>query len=620
MCGIAGFFWTGQQADPGRVQRMCDRIRHRGPDDQGVHTDGGCGIGMRRLSIIDLTTGHQPMSNEDRSVWVVFNGEIYDYSELRRDLIAQGHHFHTHSDTETLIHLYEQEGVEGIAKLRGMFAYALWDGRRRRLMLVRDRFGKKPLYYAVLPQGIVFGSEIKCLEEAGVPLETDEDALKLYFQFNHIPDPYTAYRAIRRLAAGCWLTFDEKGRLEQGRYWRLSPSAAAPVPVPSYEQSCDAVRQMFDEAVRIRLVSDVPLGAFLSGGIDSSLVVASMALQTKEPVKTFSVGFEEQPFNELPYAAAVARHYATDHHEMIVRPDAIGLVGRLVSHFDEPFADSSAIPTLILSEETRRHVAVALSGDGGDEFFGGYESFFAVDRLSRLDAIPQAVRSLLNGAAFLLPYAARGKNYLRMISRKTPLDRYFELSYAHYFLRRGLLQQKWVLDGGAEILQRMLPYAFHPDAKDTLSEVMYWEATEKLTGDMLVKVDRMSMAASLEVRSPLLDHRLAEMAAKLPHSFKIRGGSGKRILIDSMRDRLPPEILNRPKQGFGVPLKDWFRTTLREFLWDHLANPRFYGRNIVQPAFLRYLLEEHNAGRRDNSHWLWSLLMLELWYRKREAH
>ena len=351
---------------------MTDLIRHRGPDDEGIYTDGLCGIGMRRLSIIDLNTGHQPISNEDGSIWVVFNGEIYNYQELRDDLISRGHRFATNSDTETLVHLYEQEGTEGLHRLRGMFAYCIWDARKRKMLLVRDRFGKKPLYYAKTSSGFYFASELKCLRAAGVPLDLDSDALRLYFRFGYIPEPYSAFRSIRKLMPGCWIECSVEGDIQQGRYWRLPAFAKDNQTGLSEAQTRERICELFDEAVRIRLISDVPLGAFLSGGIDSSLVVASMALQSSVPVKTFSVGFEESGYNELPYARLVAQKYKTDHHEIIVRPDSVSLINKLVHHFDEPFSDSSAIPTYLVSEFAARHVKVALSGDGGDEFFAGY--------------------------------------------------------------------------------------------------------------------------------------------------------------------------------------------------------------------------------------------------------
>ncbi len=429
MCGIAGFVRLDQPAQPSLVQAMCGEIRHRGPDDEGVHVDRGCGIGMRRLSIIDLSTGHQPISNEDGSVWIVFNGEIYSYQELRADLMARGHQFRTASDTETLVHLYEQEGVEGLKRLRGMFAFAIWDARQSRLLLARDRFGKKPLYYAVLPNGIWFGSEISCLRQAGVPLDTDPEALRLYFQFNYIPDPLTAYRAIRRVPAAGWLTY-ERGAVRQGRYWQMPAPVAEPAPGFTHAEAVIRVREKFDEAVRIRMIADVPLGAFLSGGIDSSSVVASMALQSPEPIKTFSIGFEESRFNELPYARMVADKYATDHHEIVVRPDSIGIIQKFIKHFGEPFADSSAIPTFIVSEFAARSVKVALSGDGGDELFGGYTSFQQVQRYQPMDRVPQSLRLLISWISARLPYSAYGKNFLHMIGRRNGLDRYFAFNYA----------------------------------------------------------------------------------------------------------------------------------------------------------------------------------------------
>ncbi|HMC60247.1 MAG TPA: asparagine synthase (glutamine-hydrolyzing), partial [Candidatus Solibacter sp.] len=508
------------------------------------------------------------------------------------------------------------EGPEGLKRLRGMFAFAIWDSRRRRLFLARDRFGKKPLYYAVLPDGLYFGSEIECLREAGVPLDTDQEALRLYFQFNYIPDPLTAFRAIRKLPASGWMEYSQDGTLRQGTYWKLPEPASQPPAGLSEEEARRRLRDEFDEAVRIRMMADVPLGAFLSGGIDSSSVVASMALQSKEPVKTFSIGFEEAAYNELSYAALVAKKYGTDHHEILVRPDSANLVPKLVRHFGEPFGDSSAIPTYLVSEFAVQHVKVALSGDGGDELFAGYESFAAMERLRKFDLVPEAVRWLLARAAELLPYAAYGKNYLRMISRPNALERYFEYNYAPWFMRRRLLQPEWMLPADGAFLIRTMAACLPAPGAGILTQAMYFEATANLTGDMLVKVDRMSMANSLEVRSPLLDHKLAEFAATLPHCWKLRNGRGKRILIDAIGDRLPVELLHRGKMGFGVPLDAWFRGPLRAMLWDHLTSSRFLDRGVVSPGFVRTLLEEHDSRRRNNETWLWSLLVLDLWFQQ----
>lgn len=618
MCGIAGFVLREGKADQAAVRAMCDQIRHRGPDDEGIYVDGGCGIGMRRLSIIDLSTGHQPISNEDRSAWIVFNGEIYNYQELRDSLVAQGHQFTTHSDTETLIHLYEQYGIEGISQLRGMFAYAIWDAPQRRITLVRDRFGKKPLYYAVLPSGLYFGSELKCLYPAGVPLEIDEQALRLYFQFSYIPDPLSPYKAVRKLPPGGWLTYDMHGNVRQGTYWQLPEPVREPARDMTEESAADRVREIFDESVRMRMIADVPLGAFLSGGLDSSSVVASMSMQSKERVKTFSIGWDENEYNELPAARLVAQKFNTDHHEILVRPDSVNLVSKLVHYFDEPFGDSSAIPTYIVSEFAVQHVKVALTGDGGDELFAGYESFFAVDQLRRFDKVPQIGRTVLSKVADAWPYSFYGKNYLRMVSRPTPLSRYFELNYAHYFLRKSLLKQKWMLPADSAYLTDAFPDSLLPEDRDILQQALYFEARAKLSGDMLVKVDRMSMANSLEVRSPLLDHKLAEFAMAVPHQWKMQNGKGKQILLKAVGNRLPPELLKLPKKGFGVPLALWFRTSLRSMLWDHLTSRAFLDRGIVSKDFVLHMLREHDSGRRNNNHWLWMLLMFELWMRSFE--
>ncbi len=619
MCGIAGYVLAKGRADQETVARMCDQIRYRGPDDSGYHVDGRCALGMRRLSIIDLAGGHQPIPNEDRSLWVVYNGEVYNYQELHRDLAGRGHRFTTVSDTETLLHLHEEDGVGGLHKLRGMFAYALWDARRQELLLVRDRFGKKPLYYAHLPNGLFFASEIKSLRAAGIPLPTNPEALKLYFLLGYIPEPYSAYQTVRKLEPGSWLLYRADGSVSRGRYWNMpEPESREPAGF-SPEDACQRVRETFDEAVRLRLIADVPLGAFLSGGIDSSLVVASMARQSRDPVKTFSIGFEESEYNELKYAAMVARRYGTDHHELMVRPDSVSLVEKLIHHFDEPFADSSAIPTYLVSEFAAQHVKVALSGDGGDELFAGYTRSQTIEGLLFMDRVPAFLRAGLAALARWLPFSAYGKNYLHMLSRSGPMDRYFESNFSNYYLRKQLLQPEWMLPADYGFLMRMLPDAFLPTTADPLSQALYFETAVNLPGDMLVKVDRMSMAASLEVRCPLLDRDLADVAASIPNSWKIREGRGKYLLVKALGDTLPPELLTREKMGFGVPLDHWFRGPLREMLHDHLTGSRFLERGIVSPPFVRHLIEEHRTGRRNHAAWLWSLLMLEMWYRQEES-
>lgn len=598
---------------------MNGQIVHRGPDDEGYYTDGTCGLAMRRLSIIDLHTGHQPIANEDESIWIVFNGEIYNFSELRHDLEAKGHRFRTKTDTEALVHLYEEYGVEGLSKLRGMYAYAIWDTRKKKLLLARDRFGKKPLYYATVGGNLYFASELKSLYALGLPLDNDDEAIRLYFQFSFVPDPWTPFRQIRKLPPGHWLQYEAGGEVRTGRYWSFpKPSEEAPAAL-SEEQAAARIRDVFDESVRIRMIADVPLGAFLSGGIDSSSVVASMALQSSQPIKTFSIGFREASHNELPYARMVAERYRTEHHEILVEPDSVNLTTRLIRHFGEPFGDSSAIPTFLVSQFAAEHVKVALSGDGGDELFAGYEQFLAIQNNRWMDRIPQPARTVLSWIADAMPYSAYGKNFLRAISRSSSLERYFERNYAFYFLRKALLRPEWMLPADEAWLRRTLQHFLLPNGADILSQALYFEGTASLAGDMLVKVDRMSMANSLEVRSPLLDHQLADLAGQCPPQWKIQGTVGKQILLKALGDRLPAELLNRPKQGFGVPLSSWFRGPLRPLLWDTLTSDRFLSRGYVSPDFLRHLLQEHDEQRRDNQHWLWSLLMLELWHRDTEG-
>jgi len=597
---------------------MCDAIEHRGPDDAGFHIDGPAAIGMRRLSIIDLATGHQPIPNEDHSVWIVFNGEVYNYQSLRAGLIAKGHVFRTNSDTETILHLYEEEGPEGVARLRGMFAYAIWDRRRREIYIARDRFGKKPLYYVHNPQrGFWFGSELKTLRvHDGIDWTLDTEALKLYFQFKFIPEPLSPFRAVRKLPAAHWMRYSlATGQLEMRRYWRLpAPSEADPA---TFDEGklCEELRARFDESVRLRMIADVPLGAFLSGGLDSSSVVASMAMQSNAPVKTFSIGFDIPEFNELAAAKLVADRYGTEHHEIIVQPDSVSLVEKLARHFDEPFGDDSALPTYAVSEFARRHVKVALSGDGGDELFAGYDSFQEIEKFRKLDLLPQPVRWLLRATAAGLPYSAYGKNFLRMIGQPTALGRYLETTGEAYFLRERLVKPDWMLPADQGFVQKVFADQMLGPEADIFSQALYFEAHAKLTGDFLVKVDRMSMAASLEVRCPLLDHELAEWAMSIPKEFKLRNGRTKYLLVRALSERLPERLMKLPKKGFGAPLTLWFRTSLREFLHDRLTSRDFMERGMISEPFLRTILEEHDRGRRDHYHLLWSLLMLELWFR-----
>ncbi len=616
MSGIAGFYLREGEAPLAAIRAMCDRLRHRGPDGEGYHLDGGCALGARRLSVVDPAGGHQPLSNEDRSVWLAFDGEIYNHRELRRDLIARGHRFATACDTETVVHSYEQEGRASLARLRGMFAFALWDSRRRRFFLARDRFGKKPLYYAVRREGLWFASELKSLVEAGVPGELDREALRLYFQFGYLPDPYTPFREVRKLEPGGWLEYDAStGRFETDRYWRLPAPAEAVAPDLTEPGAREQLRELLDQAVKLRMTADVPVGAFLDGSLNGSLVAASMARLSRVPVRTFSIGFEDSPSNAMSLAREAAEALGAEHRETVIRPDIAALVPDMVRWFDEPFSDSAALSTFLLSRFAREHVKVVLSGEGGDEIFAGRSSLLHFGKLRWWDRVPQGARALLQSISENLPYSAGGKNYLHAVTRSTVLERYFERNYAPYYLREELLEPEWMLPADSAYLARTLSECLVGDDADALTEAMYFEATAGLTGDTLARTDRASMAASLEVRCPLLDQELAEFAARIPHAWKIRNGRGKDILIQAVGDRLPSALTARCLQRSEPPLGAWLNGPLREMLWDYLTSQTFLTRGFASEARVKQLLEQKEAGNSARQKWLWSLLILEIWFR-----
>lgn len=620
MCGIAGMFEhteTMSRAERREViERMCDRIEHRGPDDEGFHIEGGVALGMRRLSIIDLVAGHQPISNEDGSIWIVFNGEIYNYREIRDDLIARGHRFQTKSDTETIVHLYEEEGEACVERLRGMFAFAIWDRRERKLFIARDRVGVKPLHYAVTSNGIIFGSEIKSLlQHPAINREVNLEAISDFLSFGYLPDPQSAFRGINKLPAGHTLTFKDS-RLSLRQYWDFQYQETSEKEARDESYYIERLRELLAESVRLRLVSDVPLGAFLSGGIDSSTVVAMMAREMGQPVKTFSIGFAESDFDELKYARIAARHFNTDHHEFVVTPDVCGIVEEVVWHHDEPFADVSSIPTYIVSKMAREHVTVALSGDGGDELFAGYERYLVDGRRSRFERIPRFIRrNLLLKASRLMPRGAYGKNFLRNIALDAD-ERYIDsLSYFNEEKKRDLLSTEFLrgLTGRDSSEQFKRIYAA-PSSSERVDHLLYLDSKTYLPGDIMTKVDRMSMAHSLEAREPLLDHKLIEFAQSIPARFKLRGLETKSILKRAVRGLIPDEIVDRKKQGFDVPLQKWFKEDLREMLQDTLTGSRARSRGYFKPGAVEAILDEHLRGRRDNSRHLWGLLTLELWH------
>ncbi len=619
MCGIAGFADLDRHARDQHdarqavVHRMCDVIRHRGPDDEGVLVDAGVALGMRRLSIIDLSGGHQPIRNEDGSVWVVFNGEIYNYRELRSELRARGHRFYTDTDTETIVHAYEEWGDDGFSRLRGMFGIALWDARADTLVLARDRVGIKPLHYAEWKGRLYFGSEIKSiLAGSEMPPSLSPAALQHYLTFLYTPADGSIFQGIRKLPPGHLLRCTG-GRVSIARYWQLPA-------IESFRGSVDdasaRLTEVLSDAVTSHLVSDVPLGALLSGGIDSSLVVGLMA-RASSRVKTFSIGFDEPAFDELDAAREVARHFGTDHHELVVRPDAMSIVDDLVDHFDEPFGDSSAIPTWYVSQMARRHVTVVLSGDGGDELFGGYDRYLPHPRVAAFDSTIGALGRHAAAASWRwLPHGFRGKNFLRHVAQDAA-GRYVDS--VRFFQP----------DEMTALFTRDFQRALDPDQTDAPrrrferftalpwpSQMMRFDFETYLPEDVLTKVDRMSMAHSIESRVPLLDHEVVTFAASLPASMKIQGAERKRVLKKAAASVLPASVLTRRKQGFGVPIGVWFRGRLREMIVDVLQSARARQRGYFQPRFVDRVIREHVDGRRDHTLRLWQLLMFELWHRR----
>lgn len=617
MCGICGIYYsrTGRPAEADLVDRMCRAIVHRGPDDQGVMIDGPLGLGMRRLSIIDLGGGHQPIFNEDGTVGVVFNGEIYNYQELRQELLDRGHHLRTHSDTETLVHLYEDHGPAFVERLNGMFGFALWDAKAKRLMLARDRIGKKPLYYAWTPDGLVFGSEIKCLLESGdVSREIDRQALYHYFCLGYIPHPLSVYQQIRQLPPAGRLIVEGDG-FTVDRYWRLRSQVDRSL---VREEVCEKLHALVDDAVRRRMISDVPLGAFLSGGLDSSIVVARMAQHSSQPVKTFHIDFGDPQYSELEYGRAVAQRYGTEHHELVVRPSALEVLDQIVAHHDEPFGDPSSVPTWYVSQLTRQHVTVALAGDGGDESFGGYNRY--LDALARRP-LPAWARHSLGALGRMvhgvLPRSAPGRRFFRSIGMAE--DEYFAVGAEEMEAREFLSPDYLRLLNGVSTYELLRPQIAAGDHSDRLAPFAHLDAQRYLPDDILVKVDRMSMAHSLEVRAPLLDYRVVELAATLPQNWKISGGDTKVILKDAFRAELPAMVLEPRKRGFSMPLAKWLRGELRPALEEALHDRSLAASGMFNMRELRGLAQEHWSNARDRRGQLWRFLFFARWWHKFQA-
>lgn len=611
MCGIAGGSWTGGAAPlaESTLQRMTDAIRHRGPDDAGLYfsstngqLSGGAALGFRRLSIIDLSGGHQPMSNEDDSVWIIFNGEIYNYRELKPQLESLGHRFRTSSDTECIVHAYEEWGRDCVKHLRGMFAFAVWDNRHRTLFLARDRMGQKPLVYRLAEGRLTFASELKSLLQIpGAPRQIDSHAVADFVALQYVPHPRTIFRGYAKLPPAHWAEFNAMtGQFIVQRYWEApflrSDSTDDNRPAKSVDDWSTELRETLSDAVRIRMRSDVPFGAFLSGGVDSTIVTGLMQQHSDRPIQTFSIGFTEKRFDERSYAREAASRLGTEHHEFVVDPSSVEMLPKLAWHYDEPFADSSAIPTMFLSQLTRQQVTVALTGDGSDELFAGYDRYQAVDLAAKIDRFPKLLRRLMTSSIWqTVPSSVEQKSRLRQIKRflsglnQSPQRRYANWISIFDDVRRPELfsadfQQSLQGYDATSFLMEAYGRCAEPDMVQRTCCV---DTETYLPCDILTKVDIASMAVSLECRSPFMDHHVVELAARMPREFKLQGRRGKRMLITTFSDLLPATIQNRRKMGFGVPLDHWFRTSLREYLTDTLLGRHSLERGYFEPATIR---------------------------------
>jgi len=643
MCGICGIIDYKSAHDPSEhIGRMADSLVYRGPDDQGLwigrsNGDRGrrvsVGIGHRRLSILDLSdAGRQPMCNEDESVWISYNGEIYNFRELKEELVRKGHHFRSNTDTEVILHLYEEEGVKAVERLNGMFAFALWDRKRARLWVCRDRVGIKPLVYYWDGRTFGFASEIKALlRYPDIQAELDETALQLYLAFAYVPAPYTMFRNIRKLAPASCLML-ENGDLSIEKYWevpgQVDETLSSLAADGQIEIIKDNLRELLSDAVKSRMIADVPLGAFLSGGIDSSIIVALMAQHSAQPVKTFSIGFEDDPiFDETHYAREVANRYRTDHHEFkLSQQDMLDVLVDVLHTFDEPFGDSSAIATFIVSRETKKHVTVALSGDGGDELFAGYRSYLGPFWYARYAAIPTLIRKCLIESVIerlpesrdnqVLEYIRRFKKFVRgtkgnlaerMLSLKEIIPNDIRQSI---LLKSGQNTADDQLDPALAWVQTLLSYYRH----DELNSILYSDFIDSLPCDMLTRVDWMSMRNSLEVRVPFLDHRVVELAFKMPSSLKLCNGQGKYILKETFKDLLPASLLDRPKAGFEVPISRWLKNDLKFLADQYLVEERIRDQGLFDYDVVKKLKQSHGTNKRDTSWILWSLIVFQHWY------
>ncbi|RJP28989.1 MAG: asparagine synthase (glutamine-hydrolyzing) [Candidatus Omnitrophota bacterium] len=626
MCGICGLLdYNSQNTDSRRIIKgMCSKLIHRGPDDEGIFSQTGSPnitLGHRRLSIIDLSSaGHQPMVNEDNSISLILNGEIYNYLELRTELESRGHVFRSNTDTEVVIHLYEEKGRDCVKSLRGMFAFALWDSNNKILFLARDRLGKKPLFYSHKDSRFLFSSELESLLESGfISKEINKDSLDYYLSFGYIPSPYTIYKNVFQLKPAHTLSL-HNNELRVDRYWDLDYLPKLKI---SQQEAVEKVLNLLEEAVKIRLHSDVPLGAFLSGGIDSSTIVAIMSKVSRQQVKTFSIGFEDSDYSELTFAREISRIYGTEHHEFMVKPDALGVLPLLISRYGQPYADSSALPTYYVSKETRSHVTVALNGDGGDESFAGYERYHAMLIAESMYNLPPLLKRAIKFSSGFIPDSIEPKNRLRNIKRffdaafiekEKRYIRWISIFYGE--LKNALYSAEFKSALKEDKAGSYISSFFNEASDGLLDSLLNADVHTYLPEDLLVKVDIASMANSLEARSPFLDHKFMEFAARLPSSYKIKNGIRKYILKKAIKGIVPDRNVYRRKMGFGVPIGRWFRNELKEYIRDTLLEPKTLRRGYFNAGIVKKLVEDHIGLRKDYSFQLWSLLVLELWHRK----
>ena len=621
MCGICGVFNRNpdHHVNPHDIKRMCDAIVHRGPDQEGMHVSANIGIGMRRLSIIDLSTGNQPIFNEDGSLAIVFNGEIYNHQELRKELTAKGHRFKTNSDTEAIIHAYEEYGAACPEKLNGMFGFAIWDLKCQSVFLARDRIGIKPLYYYMDASRLVFGSELKSiLKISDIPRQVNAKALDTFLTFEYIPSPYSIFDNIHKLPPGHSLTV-ARDRHSLKSYWTFEYKTLD----YNERQLKSRFVELLEDSVNIRLMSDVPLGAFLSGGLDSSSIVALMSRHTSGPVKSFSIGFDNSTYNELPFARAVAKQYQTEHYEEIIKPDALSLTERIIRQLDEPFGDFSVFPTLMVSEMARKYVTVVLSGDGGDELLGGYDTYIAQNMARRYARLPALLRRYpIEALVNLLPPTEKKKGLVNRAKRFIEgMQLPDHLQHVRWMIFLQSAEKQMLYD--PEFQRSLNDYdsfgfikeAFRNSGSTTpLDQQEYVDIKTYLVDDILVKVDRMSMAASLETRVPFLDHRFVEFAATIPAHYRLRGKRTKSILKDTMRPLLPDMILKRGKEGFSIPIKTWMKNELRPLMTDVLSERNVKEKGFFSPTVVQKLVREHLTNRENHSHRLWGLMMFHMWY------